>query len=159
MLITANGDDVDDLEAALPVENYFKVETGDRVLAQNAFYNLVTVAVTTGEIVEISSEACFELQATFTGMDPLLYIIFKDDATSTNDNVSFKRFTDSAAPSEAIRCGSVSWKGAIAEDGTIAVWVRGNSVEDGNVTMKNKFSNAGYKIWEAGYTSPSDSAA
>jgi len=60
----------------LPVENYYKVESFDRVLAVNQFSSLVTVDVDAGEIIEISSEACFELQDSFTGMDPLLYVQF-----------------------------------------------------------------------------------
>ena len=125
-------------------------------MAQNEFYNLVTVDVVVGEVIEISSEVCFELEDTFTGMDPLLYIIFKDTATSTEDNVSATTFTDSNAASLTVKCGTVSYRSSITEDGTIEVWVRGNKVEDGNVTLKSRFSNVGYKIWVPGYTTPND---
>jgi len=144
----------------LPVENYFKIKSVDTVLTPaNRFFNLVEVNVDVDEIIEISSDVCFELQDSFTGMDPLLYIETKDTATSTKLLVSATKFVDSAAASGAIRCGTVSWKGAIVEDGTISVWVRGNSVEDGNITVLANVSNVSYKIWEDGYTSPDDDSA
>jgi len=144
----------------LPVENYFKIESVDTVLiSNNAYFNLVEVNVVVDEIIEISSDVCFELQDSFTGMDPLLFIEAKDTATSTKFVVSSTLFVDSAAASKAIRCGTVSWKGAIVEDGTISVWVRGNSVEDGNITVLANVSNVSYKIWEDGYASPSDTNA
>ena len=51
-------------------------------------------------------------------MDPLLYIASRPD-TKTISNLAVTKFEDSAAASGAIRCGTVSWKGAIVEDGNI----------------------------------------
>ena len=85
-----------------------------------------------------------------------MFVEFIDNSTSTKVVVAFTPFFDPAAAALSISCATTNWKGEIDEDGEIAVWVRGNGSEDGNVTMRNKETHSSYKIWEAGYTSPDD---
>ena len=61
LLITDNADDISDLGVSLPVYSYIRIKDEDDVLVPNAVELLSKVLVFSGEIIEISAQACFEL--------------------------------------------------------------------------------------------------